>query len=49
MRSMMQSLEAKKVKCTPIAEAGWGITTTVRLASGGQIGLYQPRHPTAIG
>ncbi len=49
LQSMIRSFEAKKVKCTPIAEAGWGITTTLRLPSGGQIGLYQPRHPTAIG
>ena len=49
LRSMIRSLEAKKVKCTPVAEAEWGITTTVPLPSGGQIGLYQPRHPTAIG
>jgi predicted enzyme related to lactoylglutathione lyase len=49
LNSMMRSLEAKGVTCTPVMEAGWGITTTLRLPSGGQIGLYQPRHPTAIG
>lgn len=47
--SMIRSLEAKKVKCTAVTKAGWGITTTVRLPSGGKIGLYQPRHRTAIG
>jgi catechol 2,3-dioxygenase-like lactoylglutathione lyase family enzyme len=49
LQSAIRSLEAKKVKCTPVADEGWGITTTVRLPSGGQIGLYQPRHKTAIG
>jgi hypothetical protein len=47
--SMMRSFEAKGVTCTPVMEAEWGITTTLGLPSGGQIGLYQPRHPTAIG
>ena len=49
LRYVIRSLEAKKVRCTPVAEAEWGIATTVQLPSGGQIGLYQPRHPTAVG
>ena len=31
-----------------IRHAPWGSVTQVRLPGGGQIGLYQPRHPTAI-
>jgi len=49
LKSTIRSLEAKKVKCTPVADEGWGIVTTIQLPSGGQIGLYQPRHKTAIG
>jgi hypothetical protein len=49
LRSVIRSLEAKKVTCTPVAEAEWGIKTTIRLPSRGDIGLYQPRHPTAVG
>ena len=49
LKATIRALEAKKVKCTPIADEGWGIVTTVGLPSGGKIGLYQPRHKTAIG
>jgi catechol 2,3-dioxygenase-like lactoylglutathione lyase family enzyme len=46
---MIRTLDAKGVACTEISQAPWGAKTTVRLPSGGEIGLYQPRHPTAIG
>jgi hypothetical protein len=32
-----------------VGRAEWGSSTTVTLPSGGEIGLYQPSHPTAIG
>ncbi len=46
--SVIKSLEAKNVRCTEVTEAPWGIKTTIPLPSGGEIGLYQPSHPTAI-
>ena len=49
LAAVIQSLAAKKVSCTPVAEAPWGSKTTIRLPSGGEIGLYQPSHPTALG
>jgi|ERR1700758_4884875 catechol 2,3-dioxygenase-like lactoylglutathione lyase family enzyme len=48
LRATMQSLENKKAACSKVIEVEWGITTTVKLPSGGSIGLYQPKHPTAI-
>ena len=48
LRATLRSMEAKKVNCSPIIEAEWGITTTVRLPSGAALGLYQPSHLTAI-
>jgi catechol 2,3-dioxygenase-like lactoylglutathione lyase family enzyme len=48
LRSFIKSLEAKNVRCTEIEEAEWGMKTTIRLPSGGEIGLYQPSHPTAL-
>ena len=48
LRSTMQSFENKQIGCTEVLEAEWGVTTTVKLPSGGSIGLYQPKHPTAI-
>ena len=44
----IKSLEAKKIKCTEVAKERWGIRTTIKLPSGGEIGLYQPTHPTAF-
>ncbi|MFC5180130.1 VOC family protein [Actinomadura harenae] len=29
-----------------ITDAGWGLLTRLRLPSGAQLGLYEPRHPT---
>ena len=49
LQAMIQSLAAKNVVCAPIDNAPWGIKTTIRLPSGGAIGLYQPTHPTALG
>ena len=43
-------LRAKGVElATPIADRGWGLVTRLKLPSGDQVGLYQPKHPTAIG
>lgn len=42
------SLKTKNVQCTEIQTADWGIVTTIPLPSGGSIGLYQPKHPTAF-
>lgn len=46
--STMKSLESKNVLCSEVNEAPWGIVTTFRLPGGGEIGLYQPTHPTAL-
>jgi catechol 2,3-dioxygenase-like lactoylglutathione lyase family enzyme len=48
LRSAIRTLDAKGVACSSVLEADWGIATTVRLPSGGAIGLYQPSHPTAL-
>lgn len=42
------SLSAKGVVCGEVMERPWGLLTTVPLPGGGRLGLYQPRHPTAI-
>lgn len=48
LHSFIRSLEEKNVACSPVEKAEWGIKTTIRLPSGGELGLYQPAHPTAI-
>jgi hypothetical protein len=45
----MESLKGKKVKCGPVHEERWGSVTAIVLPGGGKVGLYQPKHPTAIG
>lgn len=49
LRASVKTLEARNVRCTVIEEAPWGIKTTFRLPSGGEMGLYQPMHPTVVG
>ena len=48
LKKFVASLKSKKVSCTEIEEEAWGIRTTIKLPSGGEIGLYQPKHPTAL-
>ena len=48
LEAHMASLKTKNIHCTEVQTAGWGITTTIPLPSGGSIGLYQPRHATAF-
>lgn len=45
----MRALEGKGIRCSKVMTANWGQSTTLRLPSGGEIGLYQPTHETAIG
>jgi predicted enzyme related to lactoylglutathione lyase len=49
LNAAMRSLEEKGVRCSKVMTADWGQSTTLRLPSGGEIGLYQPTHETAIG
>ena len=49
LKSTVESLKGKKVNCGPVTEERWGSLTTISLPGGGKIGLYQPKHPTAIG
>ncbi len=44
----MSSLEERGVTCSEVYEAGWGVMTKVALPGGGEVGLYQPKHPLAI-
>jgi len=48
LKAEIASLRRKDVECTEIQEAPWGSSTTIPLPSGRSIGLYQPRHETAL-
>jgi hypothetical protein len=40
-------LRGKGVGCSrPISDEGFGLVTAIDLPGGGELGLYQPRHPT---
>jgi hypothetical protein len=47
LQATVKMLKGKKVTCAPVSEERWGIKTTLRLPSGGEVGLYQPKHPIA--
>jgi predicted enzyme related to lactoylglutathione lyase len=33
----------------PVTDQGWGRVTAIELPGGGELGIYEPRHPTAHG
>ncbi|HZD96060.1 MAG TPA: extradiol dioxygenase [Candidatus Sulfotelmatobacter sp.] len=49
LKNTMADLKAKGVQCGEVTEARWGSITSIHLPGGGELGLYQPKHPTAIG
>ena len=48
LQATMQSLKAQNVNCTEVETEPWGIRTTIKLPSGGEIGLYQPTHASPM-
>jgi len=44
----IRSLQARGIQCSAVSNERWGSITRVTLPSGGKMGLYQPRHLTAI-
>ncbi|HXB20288.1 MAG TPA: VOC family protein [Candidatus Solibacter sp.] len=49
LKAEMAFLAKKDVKCSEIQEARWGSITKIQLPGGGEVHLYQPNHPTALG
>jgi catechol 2,3-dioxygenase-like lactoylglutathione lyase family enzyme len=47
--ALVKSMQANGVICSPVETEAWGIKTTIQLPSGGEVGIYQPTHPTALG
>jgi len=48
LETEIASLANKGVMCSKVEQARWGSITKMRLPSGGNVGLYQPKHPTAL-
>jgi hypothetical protein len=48
LKSEMATLANKGVTCSAVHEERWGSITKIGFPGGGEIGLYQPKHPTAL-
>ncbi|MGH9866480.1 MAG: VOC family protein [Candidatus Acidiferrales bacterium] len=46
----VEDLKGKGVEITrPIEDERFGLVTAIKIPGGGELGLYQPKHPTALG
>jgi catechol 2,3-dioxygenase-like lactoylglutathione lyase family enzyme len=45
LEATLARLEAKGVPTGPVSDQGWGRVTSIALPGGGELGLYEPRHP----
>ena len=48
LKAEVSALARKGVKCSDPEEARWGTVTKIQLPGGGEVGLYQPKHPLAL-
>jgi hypothetical protein len=49
IEATVAELRAKGVEFTrPVSDEGFGLLTALRLPGGGELGLYEPRHPTPL-
>src|SRR5689334_14337688 len=49
IRATIADLRAKGIEVTKeVSDEGWGLLSALRIPGGGEIGIYEPRHPTAL-
>src|SRR5271167_4676317 len=48
LNAEIAALGLKGVRCSAMHKERWGSITRIQLPGGGEIGLYEPRHPMAI-
>jgi catechol 2,3-dioxygenase-like lactoylglutathione lyase family enzyme len=49
IEATVEELSARGVRFTsPVSDEGWGLLTRFRVPGAGEIGLYQPRHPSPL-
>jgi predicted enzyme related to lactoylglutathione lyase len=49
INATVEKLKSRGVEFTmPVTDRGWGLLTQIKLPDGEPLGLYEPRHPTAI-
>lgn len=44
----MAALAERDVRCSEVEHARWGSITRILLPGGGEVGLYQPSHPSPL-
>jgi hypothetical protein len=48
IHATVEELTAKGVTFgSPVTDQGWGLLTSITLPGGTELGLYEPKHPTA--
>ena len=48
LEATIDRVTAAGASCSGVTQARWGRLTRLRLPGGGELGLYEPSHPTAI-
>jgi hypothetical protein len=49
VHATVEALKAKGVEFSrSVADEGFGLVTAIRLPGGGELGLYEPKHPTPL-
>jgi hypothetical protein len=44
----ISALGKRGIRCSEVQEARWGSITRIKLPGGGELGLYQPKHPSPL-
>jgi hypothetical protein len=45
INQFVDQMRAHGLNCSGVNDEGWGLVTELTLPGGGNIGIYQPRHP----
>lgn len=45
LRAFVAQMKKRRIRCTRVQNAGWGLLTRMRMPGGGTLGVYEPRHP----
>jgi hypothetical protein len=48
LKAEISALAKKGVRCSDVQEARWGSITKIKLPGGGEVGLYEPKHPSPL-
>ncbi|HSP16076.1 MAG TPA: extradiol dioxygenase [Thermoanaerobaculia bacterium] len=44
VEGFVADMKKRGIKCSTVANRGWGLISEVTLPGGGKLGVYQPRH-----